>query len=497
MTPGKSSSGPVVAGAILSALMLPLWIVQLSLLSDLTGSDAAGNGLAQAFAAGAIILLWALLAVLASVAYLNGDMPAWAGVATAILIPASGFAAMAALELLTHPGEPPFRWPLVIPALVPPLVVIFCFWALVPLLRAAIPASLAAGFAWGVVLGLSAAILPMQAIRHAAIEQEDALREKQRADFARLPADAPLWEWTPFLAAPDRTMADAAVARMRALERRQGDAETMLERGDFPLAYLGSFDLDPTPALCEKARGLLRRRADALVPKTADAQPYTVVDSDVAGALSAMKWLVGYGCSCDEESRAWEAMANAYRGTNFDVVELKELRDPKALGRTLREYPDRFSMLTPRAHLKGWLKFTDDKDLRERTLAGARALPNRTADAVEILNDKYDDGARWKLLHYLPLLDLEATAPLCAAAAKVIFAEFAPIYRPRGDDPRPYSELLERLGGSEPLPALIWLAQHGCDVDVELKEADALVRTYQDSPARAAMLATLNGLRKR
>src|ERR1700694_23704 len=143
----------------------------------------------------------------------------------------------------------------------------------------------------------------------------------------------------------------------------------MLDRGDFPLGYLGRFDLDPTPAICEKARNLLRQRVAPLVPKTPDTEPYAKVFWDVSDALAAMKWLVGYECSCDAESLAWESMANAYQNPNFDVVELRELRDPKTLGRTLREYPERFSMLSPKSHLKAWLRYADDKLLREQALA--------------------------------------------------------------------------------------------------------------------------------
>ena len=87
-------------------------------------------------------------------------------------------------------------------------------------------------------------------------------------------------------------------------------------------------------------------------------------------------------------------MAKGYRDTNFDVFELAELRDPKELGRVLREYPARFSMLTPKAHLKAWLGYANDYALREQALAGARRLDHRTADAIELLSDKNNPSAR-------------------------------------------------------------------------------------------------------
>jgi hypothetical protein len=66
-----------------------------------------------------------------------------------------------------------------------------------------------------------------------------------------------------------------------------------------------------------------------------------------------------------------------------------------------------------------------------------------------------------------------------------------------GDPQPPYGELIDRLGAYEPLTALTWLAGHGCEAERELGDAEALVRTYQDSLARAAMLATLGRLHRK
>ncbi|HKD77351.1 MAG TPA: hypothetical protein VKB76_17735, partial [Ktedonobacterales bacterium] len=70
-------------------------------------------------------------------------------------------------------------------------------------------------------------------------------------------------------------------------------------------------------------------------------------------------------------------------------------------------------------------------------------------------------------------------------------------YRPRPDDREPYDQLLSRLGTAQPLSALQWVAAHGCDADGMLDEAAALVGTYQDSPDRSAMLATLAQLHRK
>jgi hypothetical protein len=79
-----------------------------------------------------------------------------------------------------------------------------------------------------------------------------------------------------------------------------------------------------------------------------------------------------------------------------------------------------------------------------------------------------------------------------------LHGQFTKVYRPGpNDEPRPYSELLERLGNGEQLPDLIWLAGHGCAAEPELSQAVMLVNAYQDSPGREAMLATLTQLRSR
>jgi hypothetical protein len=490
--PAIRSKGSLVAGAVLSALILLVWAVLLATLTDLGSSDAMGNALARGFATLEIILVWILLAVMVIIETAAGAFHVATALAALGLLVASGLAAVSAVDLLADPGLPPFHWPIMIVALIPPALVAFGLWGLVPALRAAVPASIASGMALGGMCVLSALILPMMQIRERANQHAAQQRLAWANDFASLPDDAPLWRVTPFVETSNNTRQQAALDRIRHLDRRQADAEAMLDRGDFPMAYLAAFDLDPTPALCGKARGLLRRRAQSLVPKT-PGRPYAGIAGEVAGAVSAMEWLAGYGCSCDDEALAWEAMASEYRGSNFDVVRLHAVRDPAELGRRLREDPAHFSMLTPQSHLKAWLKFAEDTRWREPALAGARQLPRRTEDAVEIM--LADRSGAYILLMYLPALDLQATPAFCAASLRLLHDEFAPIYRPSADDPRSYEELLERLGAGRPLDALVWVASHGCDASGVLNEAQQLLRDYQASPERDAILSQLAQLR--
>ncbi len=93
-------------------------------------SDAAGNGLAQAYAAIQTILLWALLTVLTIVAAAKGVAPKAVTVAALVMVPASGLAMAAAAGLLKRSHISPYLWPIVVPALVPPLVVAWCLFVL-------------------------------------------------------------------------------------------------------------------------------------------------------------------------------------------------------------------------------------------------------------------------------------------------------------------------------------------------------------------------------
>ena len=487
------SAGALAATIVISGLIFLVWGYDLLLLGSMTGSDPAGDDIGQALAALAMGVLWVLLGVLTLIAIVKGCLPTAVAMAAGLGVALSGLAASAVLGLLARPGVPPFLWPLVIPAGVPPLVVAFAFWALLPSLRAMLSARLAAGIAWGGVLMLCLAIVPLQLSRQRFLDQEAAQQARVEAAFAAMPEAAPLWEWLPFLEPRRHSwVADNAMARIRHLDRRQADAETMLDRGDFPLGQLGFFDLDPTPTLCDKARGLLRRRAAQIAAGTVGSGPLPDFGRQLDDAVSAMQWLVGYDCGCDGESLAWEAVAKTNLGGALNLAYLAELRDPANLGRIVRNYPAKFSMLGPKAHLRAWLRFAEDPAWHDRAIAGARTLDHRTADAVEMLGDEFGAVA---VLKAMPVLDLDPTAELCAAARKVLHDDITKVYRPKPDDPRSFQEFLERVRADRDVPALIWLARHDCDVDGELAQVERLAFTYQDSADRSPFLARLASVR--
>jgi hypothetical protein len=490
-----TSSGAVAAAYVLTAVAFLGWLLLLPGLASLNGSDAAGNAMSQGFAALQAIALWIVLAILTLLCLAKGQAPWWAALAAVALVPGSGVAAIGALELLSQPQLPPYLWPIVAVAAPPPLIVAFCLWAITPALRGRLPVNVVAIVVWGAVFASSVSVAPLQSMRAAALQKQADAFAAWRAEVDAVPADAPLWRWTALLGR-GFFGEDDVIAKVRNLDRRQGDAETMLTRGDFPLAYLARFDLDATPAVCEGARAELQSKVAPLAVATAQARPFSEVERPVDDALSAMRWLVGYGCAVDAESRAWETMARLYRDPSYSVEELAALRDPAALGRTLRDSPEKFSQLTDKASLQAWLKFADDPHSRDSALAGARRVANRTAETTTMLEDKDYGPGIYVLVAAIPVLDLDPTPRLCAAALSHVRDDLDHVYRPPADDPLPYRELPERLGGGEPLTALQWLAGHGCDAQAELGEAEQVVRAYQDSSQRQAMLASLAALRR-
>ena len=159
------------------------------------------------------------------IAAVKGALPMFAVIPGVVLIPLSGVAALNALDLLAHPSMPPFLWPIVVSALVPPLVVSFALWATIAPVRAFLPASVVASVVWIVTATVSVAIMPMTAVRSAVIAHQMELRAQWEAAFARLPGDAPLRDWLALSATADYEQEQKVIDGVKHLERRQSDAE--------------------------------------------------------------------------------------------------------------------------------------------------------------------------------------------------------------------------------------------------------------------------------
>ena len=367
-------------------------------------------------------------------------------------------------------------------------------------LRAIVPERAAAIVLGGVAL-LCLAVFPLSMVRDSALRREAARVADWRAKLDATPSGAPLWRWIPFLNSNVYGVEQDARAAIRNLPTRQSDAEAMLDRDEFPFRELGEFALDPSPALCDGARGSLNRRAAELTRDFRQNPAPPEIGEAVSSATAGMQWLVGMACACDRESLAFEAVARAVGGSDIDLADLTKLREPVELGRILYNDPPKFSMLTPRATLKAWLNFADDLGGNDahaaEAIEGARKLDHRTADAVVWLTDASQKETRFQLMRLLPKLDLEATPELCKAGLSWVAEQFDEAYRPTADNPLSYTDLVERLGAGHPLMALQWFAIEGCDAERELSAAEALVRAYGEAPQRAEILDALARLHRK
>jgi hypothetical protein len=168
---------PRLRGAvILTVLAAVLWLVVLVALANFyIGNTGFGHGgdtgmlgalmnlLAVAVAA---VALWLLLLWLQILAAVRGVLPRLALLASVLLLAISLIAAFEAqnLEPNLYPEplqpwqrwpQPPRAWPVLEPALAPPLFVALSFWALIPGMCRRVPAKWAYGAVFGGVLALS------------------------------------------------------------------------------------------------------------------------------------------------------------------------------------------------------------------------------------------------------------------------------------------------------------------------------------------------------
>ena len=315
-----------ILAAIPAVLAVFLWAALIAILLNLHSSDPAGNGLAQVYAVVTIAALWASLLVIVTIAVATGVGPGWMKTGAVLLCLLSGAAALAALELMSQRGGRAVTWPIVVAAIVPPLLIAYGAWAWFPSLHEAIPAgtiALAIGLPvlalslspWPSVFERSGRIATQRAANEAKFaaqlaEQREAKRQEKLGRLATFTRDTPLWDW---LTLADKTseVREQTLEAIRALPRRQADAELMLARGmSAPLLDASSLDLRATPAFCTGTRAYLHARAENFRPQ-ADPPPYAFAAPRIEMFLPTLEWLVGNGCDCGAELAE---IADAVRG---------------------------------------------------------------------------------------------------------------------------------------------------------------------------------------
>ncbi|HTS41910.1 MAG TPA: hypothetical protein VMH84_15365 [Xanthobacteraceae bacterium] len=300
---------PPVGAVVLALLAALLYVVHLAGLHDAKQSDAAGNALTDAFIAIFGIALWIVLGGLMLVAFKNGKMPTWAAIGALVLVPLAAYASFVSSDLYANQRG----WAFIVPALLPPVIVIYALWIRFPALVAALSETIASAVAGGAVVALVAASAlasyldalaapARQAALQAAYEkmraeQDQAYAEQRARDeakFAALSPDSSLRDYLEYMNGTD-ARARKALADARNVKSRQADAVALLqeEKRLTPLSELWQLNLEVTPALCDAYRAALRRAAAKIDPSYSNRLGEAI---DLEFQLPNLKWLVSQHC---------------------------------------------------------------------------------------------------------------------------------------------------------------------------------------------------------
>ncbi len=324
----RAPIGTIILGGVASLL----YALMLANLIDTGDTDAAGRGLNQAFAALVGLLLWIVLAILLVIAAAKGRMPFAGIIAAVILLPASAVGAFAAASL--YDGQQ--AWPILVVALLPPLIAFYAIWARLPQLHPYLPplsTGLAIGSAIVVLTVLPLGVRWYQSLpdpaRNARLAAEQKVREmeerrrlqderdREEAAFARLGPDSSLGDYLEYLHGEH---AQDALQGIRLVKSRQADAVALLQHGRLrDLAELRDFNLEATPELCAAYGAALASAAAQVSPKMRT--DYLSAAIDLEWQLPNMRWLVGARCDLSAPLGVLEtnvrAVADSERMTKF------------------------------------------------------------------------------------------------------------------------------------------------------------------------------------
>ena len=326
-TPNASRVMMTASFTVLLAITALLWAGTVANAITIRSSDAAGNALSHAFGVLMVIALFVLLGIVVILAAVRGSMPVWMRLAAIVLIPASGAATVAAIEVLSQQTEWPVRWPLVVPILAPAAVIALALWASVQALRGAASAGVVGATLFGLLAILSLAPWPLlrerarirragpgelQAIRAASrAKWGNRERDAERAQLESIEAESSLYAWLPF-AEPGSPLRDRALTAIQRLPERQREAEEMVRAGNVAaLREVPNLGVEATPALCEAAREAVTYHARQVEPDQGS-PAYPPAARDVEFYMPTVEWLIARGCDLDGALTALDSAARAF-----------------------------------------------------------------------------------------------------------------------------------------------------------------------------------------
>jgi hypothetical protein len=319
-------------GIILLVLTVIAWLLLSAALTSAIGADGTGDrdiflGLRWILAGVLICALWAFVGGLLFVAGGQNMLPAGAGIAAAILVPASAASAFGGLYLAS---ELAVRWPMTVAMSAPALLAGYVVLLYLPSLRTVAASPFLTGAVWGTVLVLSIVLLSavwrrarendaMRIVREkeyaeAAVQASERKRPENLAKLKAMRPDQHLTDWYPLLE-PDSGVRDEALAALRTVERRQGDVQEGLTYGIQAIMRLApELDLQYTPELCRAAQVFLRKTAEGMRLRDTGPHPYQS-NQYLEGSLRSVSWFTAHGCNCGEGIAQIEACVRSYGDT--------------------------------------------------------------------------------------------------------------------------------------------------------------------------------------
>ena len=335
---------------ILLGVAVLLWIATVANAISIRSSDAAGNALSQAFGVLMAIGLFVLLAIVLVLGIVRGEMPTWLRVALVVLVPASGAATVAAIEVLSQGTEWPVKWPLIVPVLAPLALMAIALWSYLPAMRVALSPSVAGGVAIVTLAVLSIAPWPLLRergrIRRAGPGELEAIRSAKRArwsssdsaserlQFESLEPDAPLYAWLPFTD-PGHPLRDRALTAIARLPEKQREVEELVRSGNVAaIREIPNLGVEPTSSLCEAAHEAIVFHARRSLPESpSGAAAYARYSRDVEFYMPTVVWLTDHGCPLGSALAELETTARAFGDSPERARFLTRLADLK--GRTV------------------------------------------------------------------------------------------------------------------------------------------------------------------
>lgn len=305
-----------IFAVLLILTALALWMVTIQGGLTQHDSDPAGNAMSQGFTMLGSIVLWIVLVVLLLVASARVSTPSWTGLVWFILPIAVGIAATSSLNFMGKVSG--LKWPIVLPAVAPGIVLAYSGWCFFPNLQAK------TGILWPSLIAWMAMVLllPIPWLarwRHAVVQaaipkpspEELARAEAQKAEeqqrqlvesFQQLTADSSLNDWWRY-ASMGKEFRQGAMEGARGAKSRQSDVVAMLPCASKAFfVAIPQLDLQVTAELEQAMRAYLRDQVARLMPYAPGGSITTkVVTEWYQDYFTTIQWLIENHGSCNDE----------------------------------------------------------------------------------------------------------------------------------------------------------------------------------------------------